>query len=714
MAVLMKRKTIARDISWLSFNGRVLQEAADASVPLRERIRFLGIFSNNMDEFFRVRVATLKRMSEYTGRRAKINMHLEISPDKILNDIQSMVLEQNEEFDTIWSDIRKELEKEKIFLVTEKELDQTQQQFIQNYFEEEIRSNIIPLMVESIPTFPYLRDKSIYLGVVLSRQDGSMRHKYALIEIPSRVLGRFVQLPSPALDEHHIILLEDIIRYNLRNIFSYFGYDTYDSWIFKVTRDAEIDIDNDVSTTLIQKIEKGLKNRRRGKPVRFVYDKEMDNGLLEYLIKRMNLSRKDNLMPGGRIHNFRHFIDFPDVFPKKGQRKKPFTHPLLVKTPRVTDVVLDRDVMLHFPYHSFNPVIDMLREAAIDPNVTTIKITCYRLAANSKIINALINAVRNGKHVTVVLELRARFDEEANLEWKERLEDEGVKVFFGIPNMKVHAKICLIKKRINNFTIHYGFVSTGNLNEKTAKVYGDHCLLTSDRHIMADVNRIFNYLEKWKEGTTPLKACKILIPCPTGLRRELIRMINREIKLAKEKKPASMTMKMNSLSDEELIDKLYEAARAGVEIKLIVRGIFCMFSESSKFPIPVKAVSIIDEYLEHARIFIFGNNGKEKVYISSADWMVRNLDHRVEATCPVLDPDIQHDLKKILDIQLADNVKARWLDNELMNKYKKDHPEVKVRSQIEIYNYLYHKAHHGEEAIPLPPTIARDGIASAS
>ncbi|HVV06186.1 MAG TPA: polyphosphate kinase 1 [Puia sp.] len=714
MKDLMKRKTIARDISWLSFNGRVLQEAADNSVPLRERIRFLGIFSNNMDEFFRVRVATLKRMSEYSGRRGKINMHLEVSPDKILNDIQSMVLEQNEEFDTIWSDIRKELEKEKIFLINEKELDQTQQQFIQNYFEEEIRSNIIPLMVESIPTFPYLRDKSIYLGVVLSRQDGTMRHKYALIEIPSRVLGRFVQLPSPALDEHHIILLEDIIRYNLRNIFSYFGYDTYDSWIFKVTRDAEIDIDNDVSTTLIQKIEKGLKNRRRGKPVRFVYDKEMDDGLLEYLMKRLNLSRKDNLMPGGRIHNFRHFMDFPDVFPKKGQRKKPFTHPLLVKTPRVTDVVLDRDVMLHFPYHSFNPVIDMLREAAIDPNVTTIKITCYRLAANSKIINALVNAVRNGKHVTVVLELRARFDEEANLEWKERLEDEGVKVFFGIPNMKVHAKICLIKKRINNFTIHYGFVSTGNLNEKTAKVYGDHCLLTGDRHIMADVNRIFNYLEKWKEGTTPLKACKTLIPCPTSLRRELIRMINREIKLAKEKKPATLTMKMNSLSDEELIDKLYEAARAGVEIKLIVRGIFCMFSENSKYPIPVKAVSIIDEYLEHARVFIFGNNGKEKVYISSADWMVRNLDHRVEATCPVLDPGIQHDLKKILDIQLADNVKARWLDNELMNKYKKDHPEVKVRSQIEIYNYLYHKAHHGEEAIPLPPTIARDGIASAS
>ena len=695
----MRRKTIPRDISWLSFNGRVLQEAADPTVPLRERIRFLGIFSNNMDEFFRVRVATLKRMSEFSGNKSKANMHIEASPGKILNDIQDIVLEQGDTFDAIWSDIRREMEKEKIFLVSEKELDPNQQQFIQTYFEEEVRSNTIPLMIESIPAFPYIRDKSIYLGVVLSRKDGSMKRKYALIEVPSRVLGRFVQLPSPAMDEHHIILLEDIIRYNLRNIFAYFGYDTYESWAFKVTRDAEIDIDNDISTTLIQKIEKGLKNRRRGKPVRFVYDKEMDKSLLEYITKRLNLSKKSgNLIPGGRIHNFRHFMDFPDVFPRKGQRKKPFTHPLLVKTPRVTDVVLEQDVMLHYPYHSFNPVIDMLREAAIDPNVTTIKITCYRLASNSKIINALINAVRNGKHVTVMLELRARFDEEANLEWKERLEDEGVKVLIGIPNVKVHAKICLIKKRINNFTIHYGFVSTGNINEKTARIYGDHCLLTSDRHIMADVNRIFNYLEKWKEGTAPLKACKVLIPCPTSLRRELVKMVVRETRLAREKKPAAITLKMNSISDEDLIEKLYEAARAGVRIQLIVRGIYCLFSENSKFIIPIKAISIIDEYLEHARVFIFHNGGKEKTYISSADWMVRNLDHRVEATCPVLDETITRELKDILDIQLSDNVKARWLDNELDNKYKRD-SEVKVRSQIEIYNYLHQKAMPDEHVV---------------
>jgi polyphosphate kinase len=686
----MKRRTIARDISWLSFNARVLQEAADPTVPLRERIRFLGIFSNNMDEFFRVRVATLNRMNEYTGK-GKVNMHMELAPAKILDEIQSIVLKQQDEFNETWEIIRKELEKEKIFLVTERELNKDQQKYVQAFFEEEVRSNIIPLMIESIPQLPYLRDKSIYLGLVLSRKDGALKRKYALIEIPSRVLGRFVILPSSAPDEHHIILLEDVVRYNLRSIFSYFGYDRFQAWVFKVTKDAEIDIDNDIATSLIQKIEKAVKNRRKGRPVRFVYDKEMDEGLLQYLIKRLNLVKKGNLIPGGRIHNFRHFIDFPDVFPKKGQRKKPFMHPLLVKTSRVTDIVLERDIMLHFPYHSFNPVIDLLREAAIDPNVIAIKITCYRLASHSKLINALINAVRNGKQVTAMVELRARFEEEANMEWKERLEEEGVNVVISIPNMKVHAKVCLIKKRMNNRTMHYGFVSTGNLNENTARFYGDHCLLTSNRNIMADVNRIFNYLEKSKEGMSPLKGCKTLIPCPTGLRKELLKMISKEIKIAKSKRSASIILKMNSFSDEELIYALYNAARAGVVIKLIIRGIFCMFSENKKFIHPVTAISILDEYLEHARVFIFHNDGKEKVYLSSADWMVRNLDHRLEATCPISDPGIRQELKDILDIQLSDNVKARWLDNELSNKYKRDHEKKKIRSQIEIYNYLYQK-----------------------
>jgi polyphosphate kinase len=702
----MKRKTIPRDISWLAFNGRVLQEAADPSVPLRERVKFLGIFSNNLDEFFRVRVAALNRMKEFSGK-GKLNMHMETAPDKILLQIQTIVLQQQERFDEIWRNIYTEMKNEKIFLITEKDLNKDQQKFVQNYFEEEARASIIPLMIQSIPQFPYLREKSLYLGVVLSRKSpDQVEKKFAIIEIPSRILGRFVILPSPSPDEHHIILLEDVIRYNLKNIFSYFGYDRYQSWVFKVTKDAEIDIDNDLATSLIEKIEKGLKNRRKGKFVRFIYDKEMDLALLEFLIRGLSLAKKGTIIPGGRIHNFRHFIDFPDVFTRKGQRKKPFPHPLVSRSNRITDVVLEQDVMLHFPYHSFNAVIDMLREAAIDPDVTEIKVTCYRLASNSKVINALINAVRNGKQVTAMMEYRARFDEEANLEWKDRLEEEGVKVIDVIPNMKVHSKLCLIKKKKGPRSIYYGFVSTGNLNEKTATMYSDHCLLTSNRNIMADVNRMFTYMEKWKNGPAPLKACKTLIPCPDFLRKELYRMINTEIKSAKNKKPAFITLKVNSLSDEDLIFKLYEAARAGVEIKLIVRGIFCMMPENQKFKKPVTAISILDEYLEHARVYIFHNQGKEKVYISSADWMVRNLDHRVEATCPVLDPKIRKELKEILDIQISDNVKARWLDNNLQNLYKKDQSK-KVRSQIEIYQYLNQKINRApvlQEQLPVTRT----------
>ena len=682
-----KRKLIPRDLSWLAFNARVLQEAADPSVPLRQRIRFLGIFSNNLDEFFRVRVATLKRMV-HVGSKGK--MHLEINPEQILQSIHVTVLNQQSEFNRIWNNILQELKKEKIFLVTEKDLTPEQEAFVRVYYDEEVSPNVIPLMIESIPDFPYLRDKSFYLGVVMSMQDSALKRKYALIEVPTRAIGRFIILPSPP-NEYHIILLEDVIRFNLPDIFSYFGYNNYQSHVFKVTRDAEIDIDNDISTNLIQKIQKGLKNRRKGKPVRFVYDKEMDPALLEYLIQRLNLTKRDNLIPGGRIHNFRHFMDFPkSVFNGQSKSRKPFDHPLLVER-RVTDVVMEQDIMLHFPYHSFNPVIDMLREAAIDPDVTTIKITCYRLAEQSKIINALINAVRNGKQVMVMLELRARFDEEANLGWKERLEEDGVKVLIGIPNMKVHAKLCVIRKRIADRIINYGFVSTGNLNESTAKVYADHALLTSNREIMADANRIFNYIEHYKTGTHFLKACTAILPSPTFARNEILKLINGEIKNAARKKKAQIIAKMNSLSDELIIDALYTAARAGVEIKLIVRGIFCMITEHNKFVNPIKAVSIVDEYLEHARVWIFHNAGKEKVYISSADWMVRNLDHRVEASCPITDENIKKELKEILNIQLNDNVKARWLDKELNNEYVRTEDQISVRSQIETYKYLHQK-----------------------
>jgi polyphosphate kinase len=688
---MAKTQIIPRDISWLSFNGRVLQEANDPSVPLEQRIRFLGIYSNNSDEFFRVRVATLKRMMEFAEKRKKLNMHMEDDPQKILDTIQTIVLQQQNEFNRIWNGILKELRKEKIILVDNDHLNREQKKFVRDFFDEHVRSNVIPLMIESLQQLPYLRDKSIYLGVVMRKNNSAYQQKYSLIEVPAKALGRFVELPSKP-GEHSIILLEDVIRFNLPHIFSYFDYDHFDSHIFKVTKDAELDIDNDISTTFVEKIEKGLKNRRKGKPVRFVYDKEMDAGLLEYLIRRLSLSRKSNLIPGGRIHNFRHFMDFPEVFKNKSSRRKPFTHPALQNAVRVTDVINHQDVMLHFPYHTFNALIDLLREAAMDPDVTSIKITAYRLAPNSKVINALINAARNGKEVVVMLELKARFDEEANLEWKEILEEEGIKVLLGVPKMKIHAKLCIIKKRKGNKTIQYGFVSTGNLNERTAKVYGDHCLLTSNRNTMADINRIFKYLENWQVGIQPLKTCKTLMVCPVNMRRELEANIEREIKNAKAKKTASIILKVNSLSDTKLIHRLYDAALAGVEIKMVVRGIFCAMIDNKKFKKPITAISIVDEYLEHARVLIFHNGGKEKVYISSADWMVRNLDHRVEAAVPVNDPIIRQELKDIIHIQLRDNVKARILDNELSNNYVPSLGKKKIRSQIETYHYLYQKS----------------------
>ena len=681
-----KSKIIPRDISWLSFNARVLQEAADPSVPLRERIRFLGIFSNNLDEFFRVRVATLKRMIQY-GSKAK--MHLEHNPERIIDEIHMMVLNQQNEFNRIWDGIVDEMEEKRIFIKTEEDLNEEQKEFVTRLYDEEVSPNVIPLMIESIPELPFLRDKSIYLGVVMSKRESALKRMYAIIEVPTRVQSRFVLLPSPE-GEHHIILLEDVIRFNLPEIFSYFGYDQYQSSVFKVTKDAEIDIDNDISTNLIQKIEKGLKNRRKGKPVRFIYDKEMDSGLLEFLIRKFNLSKRDNIIPGGRIHNFREFMDFPkQVFGSEVKRRKPIDHPDLLEH-RVTDMIMQKDIMLHFPYHSYNPVIDLLREAAIDPDVTSIKVTCYRMAKQSKVVNALINAVRNGKQVTAMLELRARFDEEANLAWKERLEEEGVKVLIGILNMKVHAKICVIRKRLADRIVQYGFVSTGNLNEDTARIYADHCLLTSNRNIMADVNRIFNYIEHYKTGTHFLKACSTLLPSPGFARRELVRLIRNEAKNFSRGKPARIIAKMNSLSDEELIGELYQAAKAGVEINLIVRGIFCMVTDDPQYGGRIKAVSIVDEFLEHSRVWVFHNAGKEKVYISSADWMVRNLDHRVEASCPIFDERIKSELKSILNIQLHDNVKARSLSSDLGNAYIPANG-VQIRSQIETYNYLLNK-----------------------
>lgn len=672
-----KKSKISREISWLSFNARVLQEANDLTNPLKERIRFLGIHSNNQDEFFRVRVAPLNRMMRLKGKL------LEQNPQKILDQINHVVLQQQEDFNRIWKKIIVELKKEKVFIVDDKHLNAKQKSFVRNFFDQEVSSSIIPLFIENIPKLPSFADNRIFLGIVMKKKN-NLDQKFAIIEIPTKNLGRFVILPSSS-GEQNIMLLEDVIRFNLKSIFSHLGYTHFKAHMFKVTKDAEIDIDNDFSTTFIQKIEKGLKNRRKAKAIRFQYDKEMDTGLLELLIRKFNLSHRDSIIPGGHIRNFRDFMDFPAKLPIHKARPLPFKHPALAKSLRVADVIMKQDVMLHLPYHSFNSIIDLLREAAMDPDVKSIRITGYRLAPNSKICNALINAVRNGKRVHVILELRASFNEEANLEWKNKLEEEGVKVFVGIPEMKVHAKICVIKKQIGKKTIEYGFIGTGNLNEKTALTYTDHFLLTSHRQIMSDINHIFNALENPKDNWKELGLCKILFVSPLNMREGIIKLIDREIQSSKKGK---IVIHVNSLSDDKLIKKLYEAAEAGVQIQLIIRGIFCAVIDQKKFVHQIKAISIVDEYLEHGRIWLFHHRGEESIYISSADWMVRNLDYRIEVAVPILDKSIQEELKKILEIKLSDNVKARVLDRNLSNIYVHAGRKKKIRSQIAIYKYL--------------------------
>jgi len=674
-----------RDITWLAFNERVLQEAMDPKVPLHLRIRFLGIFSNNLDEFFRVRVAGLKRAMDFKTKFITESFYQ--PPSKILQTINEIVLRQQQDFDKTWKKIQMEMSSENVFIRTTKNLTEDQKVFVWRYFDEIVESNVIPILLHENSPMPYLRDKSLYMGVAMRRGDFQYASNYAIIEIPSRAVGRFVLLPSEN-DEKNVMLLEDVIAFNLPHIFSYFGYDEFQAHCFKVTKDAEFDLDNDIKTTLAEKIEKGIKSRRKGKPTRFVFDREMDKALLEFLIRKLNLSKKDSIIPGGKIHNFRHFMDFPKVFKAYSAplERTSFDHTVFADN-RVTDVILKTDVLLTFPYHAYTPVIDLLREAAMDPDVRSIQITAYRLASHSKIANALINAVRNGKDVTVMLELRARFDEESNLEWKDIFEQEGVKVLLGIPNKKVHAKLCVIKKRVHNKTLQYGFVSTGNFNEKTAKIYGDHLLMTADRGIMADINKVFNVLRKPKHDFLPvLKSCKSLLLSPEFMRERISELIDREITEAKAGRKAEMIIKTNSLSDRQLISKLYDAAQAGVTVKLIVRGIYCAVNQKS-FKRKIQAISIVDEYLEHARVMYFYGKGNEDIYISSADWMTRNLDYRIEAAVPIIQKNLKKEIKDILDIQLNDNVKARILDKKLRNEYVKN-GGVEYRSQIETYRYL--------------------------
>ena len=681
----MSRKNVElinREISWLSFNERVLQEAEDATVPLIERLKFLGIFSNNRDEFFRVRVATIRRMSK-VGKKAKDI--LGEAPLDLLDRIQKVVISQQNRFDKLYQQLIHELAVHNIFIINEKQLSPEQGEVVRKYFKEQVLPTLVPIMIDSSAKFPYLKDKSSYLIIKLARHEKGKKPRYALVEVPSQVLSRFYVLPAEK-EKKFIILLDDVIRYCLDDIFAIFEYDSVEAYTIKLTRDAELDIDNDVSKSMVEKISGGLKKRKKGQPVRLVYDSDISKDMLALVMKKIKLRKEDNPIPGGRYHNFKDFMNFPklDAPGLYYQDHPPLAHPDLEMKKSVLEVLRKKDILLTYPYQSFHHVIDLLREASIDPKVESIHITLYRVAKNSNIVNALINAMKNGKRVTVVMEIQARFDEENNIYWANKLQEEGARVIYGVPNLKVHSKLFLISRREGKKQRLYAHVGTGNFNELTARVYTDHSLLTTDERITREVEKLFHFYE----DNLKLQVYKHLVLSPFSMRKKFLGLIHKEIANAKAGKNAYIILKMNSLVDKEMIRALYDASRAGVKIKLIIRGICSLVTGIDELSENIEAISIVDKHLEHARVFIFCNGGAEKYFISSADWMTRNLDYRSEAAVPIYDKKIQKELRDIIDIQLKDNTKARVLNKKQTNKYKVTGSIVKVRAQEDIYQLL--------------------------
>lgn len=676
---------INRELSWLSFNERVLQEAEDPGVPILERLRFLGIYSNNRDEFFRVRVATVRRL-------ASINKKLDVLqgeiPEQLMMKIQQTIIRQQRKFDAIYNTLLKELQKHKIFILTEKQLNQEQAKFVRSYFDAEVRPVIFPIIIENTRQFPYLRDKSIYLVVRMFNKAGDGKEKHALIDVPTGRLSRFLILPSDP-GKRCIILLEDVIRYNLDTIFAIFEYKRFESYIIKLTRDAELDLDNDLSRSIMEKVAGSLKKRKKGLPVRLAYDETIPPNLISMLANRMKFGKKDNLIPGGRTHNFKDFINFPDIGTPalKYSREEPAFHPAFTGHEGAFPVIRQKDILLFFPYQSYRHVLNLIQEASIDPKVESIRITLYRMATNSIIVNALINAVKNGKAVTVVVELQARFDEEANIQWANQLQEEGANVIFGVPGLKVHSKLLLITRKEGGKQVRYAHVGTGNFNEDTSRIYSDISLLTADLRITDEVHKLFVfYGNNFKPGTY-----KHLLVAPWFMRKKYLGLVNQEIKNAREGKKAYIIAKMNSLVDAEMIGRLYEASKAGVKIKLIVRGICCLVPGQKGLSENIEIVSIVDKFLEHSRIFIFANGGKEKVYLASADWMSRNLDNRSEVAVPVYDPALRQQIREFVLLQLSDNRKSRRITAKQENGYIKQPGKPEYRFQTQYRDTILNK-----------------------
>ena len=679
-----------REKSWLSFNARVLQEANDENVPLLDRFRFLGIFSNNLDEFFRVRYAAIRRMSLENKEAEKI---LGVPAEQLLKEITEIVIEQQSESLRILSEIEKKLESENIFIVSEKDISLEQENYIHDFFIQKVSPALVTIMLNDLEEFPLLKDTSGYLAVKLvmnskSRfQFLSQEIRYAVVEIPNTI-NRFVVLPSNS-EKKYIILLDDVIRYNLNNIFNIFDYKSIEAHMIKITRDAQLEFDSDLNKSLIEKISSSVKERRVGEPVRFVYDQAIGKDTLEFFLKGMKIDSSDSIIPGGRYHNRRDYMSFPNLGRYDLLYKENVPLPIqgLSLEGSILEKIKDKDYLLYAPYQSFSYIIKFLREAALDPKVVSIKITLYRLAKNSQIVSSLINAAKNGKKVTVQIELQARFDEESNISYSEQMQTEGIDLIFGVKGLKVHSKICIIERIEEGKLKRYGLVSTGNFNENSAKIYTDVTLFTSNNEILKDAAKVFEFFDV----NYRVHRYKHLIVSPHYTRSRFNKLIEREILNAISGKEAYIKLKMNSISDFKMTDKLYEASNAGVKIQLIIRGICCLIPGVKGLSENIEAISIVDNYLEHSRIYIFGNNGNPDVYISSADFMTRNLDARVEVTCPIYDEDIKKELIETFEIGWKANVKARLHSIDLKNNYRNRGNDKPFRAQLEMYNYYQNK-----------------------
>ncbi|MCE0493199.1 polyphosphate kinase 1 [Vibrio salinus] len=672
---------IEKELSWLSFNERVLQEAADKNVPLIERVRFLGIFSNNLDEFYKVRFADVKRRIlidiEQTGNN---------SAKHLLSKMQSKALKLNEDFETLYNDLIKEMARRRIFLVNETQLDEFQQKWITNYFSDKVLPHITPWLIsEGADILQHLKDEYAYIAVDLRKNNQS---QYALIEIPTDQLPRFIMVPEQKGKRRKtIILLDNIIRYCLNNIFQgFFDYDELNGYVIKMTRDAEYDLSNEVEYSLVEQMSEGLSQRLTAMPVRFIYDKEMPDEMLQFLCNKLEISNYDSLVPGGRYHNFKDFISFPNVGREYLENRPlpPMKCADFEGFANKFDAIKAQDILLYYPYHTFDHITEFVRQASFDPKVLSIKINIYRVAKDSLLMHTLIHAVQNGKSVTVVVELQARFDEEANIEWSKILTDAGVHVVFGAPGLKIHAKLLLVSRRENGEIKRYAHIGTGNFHEKTARIYTDFALLTAEQEITNEVRNVFNYIQN------PYRTYQFnhLIVSPHNSRNKLYTLIEREIKNANNGKTAALTVKINNLVDKGLISKLYEASNAGVEIKMIIRGMCSLVPGVKDVSENIKIISIVDRFLEHPRVFIAHNNGKPEVYISSADWMTRNIDYRIEVAAPVRDERLKQRIIDILNIHFTDTVKARWIDKEMSNSYVSRGNKKKIRSQVAIYDYI--------------------------